>query len=145
MPKPFDAATKRLVEVHPQDWLGYLGLGGISARLIEADLTTVTAEADKVLLVEDEVGASYLAHVEFQSTYETDMDERVLRYNTLLFCRHRLPVQSVLVLLRREAGGPEVAGIRAGGRSGDAPPRSAGRCFLPGCPARSDPAHGGAY
>ena len=39
------------------------------------DLTTVTAEVDKVLRIQE--AAPYLAHIEFQSSYETDMDERV--------------------------------------------------------------------
>ena len=108
MPKPFDAATKHLLEAQPSAWLDYLGLPGTHAQLVEADLTTVTAEADKVLRVDDTV--PYLAHIEFQSGYETDLGERVLHYNVLLFYRHRLPVQSVVVLLRREADGPEVTG-----------------------------------
>ncbi|HEY3244011.1 MAG TPA: hypothetical protein VGM03_11750 [Phycisphaerae bacterium] len=108
MSKPFDAATRRLLEADPKAWLDYAGLPGGAAELIDMNLTTVTAEADRVLRVETR--EPYLAHFEFQSTYETDLDERVLRYNALLFCRYLLPVQSVVVLLRREAEGPEVTG-----------------------------------
>jgi predicted transposase YdaD len=108
MLQPFDAATKRLVESHPKAWLAYLGLPGRAAVPVETDLTTVTAEADRVLHVEAE--PSYLAHIEFQSTYDAEMDERMLRYNVLLHHRHRLPIVSVLVLLRPEAAGPRTSG-----------------------------------
>lgn len=108
MSKPFDAATKRLVESQPTAWLEYLGLPGTASALIDADLTTVTAEADRILRVEADV--PYLAHIEFQSSYETDMDERILRYNVLIYHRHRIPVQSVVVLLRPQADGPEISG-----------------------------------
>ena len=51
MPKPFDATTKHLIEMRPSDWLAYVGVAETSARLIDADLATITAEADRVLRV----------------------------------------------------------------------------------------------
>ena len=52
----------------------------------------------------------YLAHLEFQAGYDPEMSRRLLRYNVLLHYRHGLPVQSVVVLLRREADGPAITG-----------------------------------
>ncbi len=46
--KPFDAATKRLVESQPSAWLNYLGLSSAEATLMETDVTTVTSEADRI-------------------------------------------------------------------------------------------------
>jgi hypothetical protein len=53
MPKPFDAATKYLIELRPGDWLAYLGLPRAAVEVIDADLATVTASADKVLRVRE--------------------------------------------------------------------------------------------
>lgn len=107
MSKPFDAATKRLVESNPLAWLACAGLPGIRARLLDADLSTVTSEADRIVRVEE---PDYLAHLELQATYKADMSERVLLYNTLTFCKYKLPVQSVVFLLRKEADGPAMSG-----------------------------------
>ena len=98
MSKPFDAATKRLVERDPLAWLAYVGLTGERAELIEADRII------HVLLPE------YLAHIELQATYQVNMGERVLLYNTLAFCKYKLPVQSVVILLQKEADGPAMSG-----------------------------------
>jgi predicted transposase YdaD len=107
MAKPFDAATKRLVEADPLAWLHYAGLPGTQANLIDADFSTVTSDADRVIHVQT---PEYLAHIELQSAYKTDMSERVLLYNVLAHCKYKLPVQSVLILLRREADGPAMSG-----------------------------------
>lgn len=116
MPKPFDATTKQLVAIQPEAWLGYLGLSGAPVEVIEADLATVTAEADQVLRVAAPV--PYLAHLEFQASYDPAMGRRLLRYNVLLHYRHGLPVHSVVLLLRPQADGPAMTG-RVGYAAGD--------------------------
>src|SRR5207247_41577 len=58
---------------------------------------------DRILWVEGEDTQTYLADIEFQSSGEEDGDERVFLYAALLFRKYRLPVQSVLILLRPEA------------------------------------------
>ena len=50
--KPYDATTRKLIEMGPPDWVGYLGNpvpdpGRVTA--IDSNISTVTAEADKVL------------------------------------------------------------------------------------------------
>ena len=52
MPQPFDATTKDLVELHPEDWLAYLGLPRAPVEVVDADVSTVSAAADKVLHVD---------------------------------------------------------------------------------------------
>src|SRR3712207_2385655 len=53
MAKPYDASLKHLVDSRPTDWLELAGLPrGQSARMVDADLSAVTAAADKVVLVE---------------------------------------------------------------------------------------------
>ena len=66
MSKPFDAAIKRLVEADPTAWLHFLGLPGEQAELMDADLATVIAEADRILRV---TNPDYLAHIELQASY----------------------------------------------------------------------------
>lgn len=109
MAKPYDATTKQLVDLNPAEWLRYVGLPDGIVTPFDADLATVTTEADRVLRVEGAV--SYLAHLEFQTTYKADMVERFLRYYVLLRYRYGLPVHTVLILLRRAADGPDVSGV----------------------------------
>ncbi len=108
MPGPFDVTMKHMLEADPSAWLALAGLPPGPARLVDADLSTVTAEADKVVLVE--ASDPYVAHIEFQSSYDPAIGRRLLRYNALLDYRHNLPVESVLVLLREGADGPAASG-----------------------------------
>ena len=69
--------------------------------MIDSDLSTVTAEADKVFRV---VGPEpYLVHIEMQSSADPTLPRRLLRYNVLLDYRHDIRVWSVAILLRPEA------------------------------------------
>jgi len=112
--KPFDATLKHLLEAFPEDWLRLAGVRGVEAvRVVDADLSTVTAEADKVIRLETTAGA-WLLHVELQASYDPRLGSRVHRYNTLLGYRHELPVQSVVVLLRPQAAGPRTDGLVSG-------------------------------
>ena len=109
MAKPYDSTTKYLIEQFPRDWLTLAGLdpaGPVDA--IDANLSTITAEADKVI----RVGGldPWLAHVEFQSSREPRLSARIHRYNALLDERHDLPTRSIVVLLREAADGPGILG-----------------------------------
>jgi predicted transposase YdaD len=109
MAKIFDALTRSLLESHPADWLTLLGLThGEPSRVVNSDLSTVTAEADKVILVEGP--EPWLVHVELQTGFDKTLPRRLLRYNALLNLRHDLPVHSVAVLLRPEADGISLDG-----------------------------------
>lgn len=52
----------------------------------------------------------YLVQIEFQSAADRSLPERLLRYSVLLRARHDLPVQSVVVLMRRTAAAPRLSG-----------------------------------
>ena len=108
MSKPFDAATKFLLERHPADWLAFAGLPVEEVEIIDADLSSITAAADKILRVKGP--PPWLGHVELQSSYEDDMDERFHFYSVVQRWRHRLPVVTIVVLLRPEADGPTMTG-----------------------------------
>lgn len=99
MAKQFDATVKQLVESHPGDWLALAGIeGSRTAEIIDADVSTVSAAADKVLRVSAPQPA--IAHVEIQTGPDRSLDGRTLLYNVLLRHRHQLPVWSVVILLR---------------------------------------------
>ncbi|MFI5455257.1 MAG: hypothetical protein ACHRXM_07370 [Isosphaerales bacterium] len=111
MNKPFDATARELIELGPAAWLEYLGIpvpDSSRVRVIDSNLSTITAEADKVLLVEDP--KPWIQHVELQAGRDTRLNERAQRYNTLLGYRFRIPVRTSLILLRPEADGPELTG-----------------------------------
>ena len=110
MAKPFDATTKELLESDPRAWLELLlgrELGEI--RILNVDLSTITTEADSVLLVAEV--EPWLVHLEFQSSYDPTLPLRLQRYNILVNYRHRLPVQSMALLLCPDADGPAMTGL----------------------------------
>ncbi len=109
MPHPFDATTKYLIESHPADWLALSGRTSSGpVELLEAELSTVTAAADKVIRVLDP--SPWLLHLEPQASREPDLAGRLHLYNALLERKFGLPVWTVLVLLRTEADAPELTG-----------------------------------
>src|SRR5262249_868567 len=93
----------------------------VPVQVVNSDLSTVTAEADKVLRVE--AIEPWLIHIELQGHYEAKFPLRLLRYHVLLCHRHELPAHPVAVLLRPSADGPELTGVFHQ-RSPD------GRCWL---------------
>lgn len=114
MAKRFDAALKRLVEAYPGDWLAYfLGqFGGGSAgpvEVIDSDIATVTAAADKVFRVREP--RPWLLHLELQSSPDERLPQHMLLYNVLLHEKHGLPVRSGVLLLRPEANRRNVTGL----------------------------------
>jgi predicted transposase YdaD len=107
--KPYDATAKDLLEVDPPAWLALIGIAPTGpVRVVDSDLATVTASADKVLLVEGPV--PFLVHYEFQASRDPTFPHRLLWYNVLLGYRHQLPVVSVVVLMRPSAEMPGLNG-----------------------------------
>ena len=108
--KPYDAAMKELIGLDPATWLSQFGVqpaGPVS--VLSADLAgTVLVEADQVLRVGG--GAPWLVQLEFQAGRDRHLTSRLHLYSTLLDRRHRLPVQSLLVLLRPAADSPTLDG-----------------------------------
>jgi predicted transposase YdaD len=108
--KPFDASLKDVIEAHAADWARLLGaVHPRNVRVIDADVSTVTAAADKALLVEDDAG-EYVLHPELQSSYNPGVPKRIWWYNSVYHQRFDMPVLSTAVLLRPEADGPAMSG-----------------------------------
>jgi predicted transposase YdaD len=110
MAKPYDSTTKELLEGYPETWLAYIGLTPRGpVRVVDADLSTFTAEADKVYRVEEP--GPHLVHLEIQASADRTIARRMWRYNALLDLRHDLRVRSALILLRPEADHRELIGV----------------------------------
>ncbi len=106
---PFDVATKELVWDDPRDWLERFGLKvGGPVELIDTDITTLTAAADKVI----KVGGPepYIVNIELQSYHDKDLVRTLWFRQVALDYRHNLPVLTVVVLLCKEANSPHVTG-----------------------------------
>jgi predicted transposase YdaD len=110
--KSFDATTRDLIEIDPAAWVEYLRIpvpDQSRVEAIDADISTVNAQADKVLIVSGK--QPYIIHVELQAGRDSRMADRLLRYNVMLGHRHRVPVRSMLVLLRPKAWSPRLTGV----------------------------------
>jgi hypothetical protein len=105
----FDVSAKELIWDDPANWLERLSIGPRGPTVvIESDITALTAAADKVIHVEGP--RPYLVNFEVQSSSQTDLVETTWFRQAALFHRHRLPVLTVLVLLRREANSAGLTG-----------------------------------
>jgi hypothetical protein len=119
MAKPFDATTRELIELDPAAWLEFLHIpvpDPARVRVIDSDVSTITAETDKVLWVERP--PPWVVHIELQAGRDARLADRLLRYNALLSYRHEVPVRSAAVLLRPEADAPELSGTLEKGPPG---------------------------
>ena len=110
MSKPYDATSRDLLELGPADWVTFFGAPrqADQVRLVDAELSTVTAEADKVILVEDPL--PWILHLEFQTSSERYLPRRLQRYNAMLQERHQKAVATAVVLLRPEAEASTLTG-----------------------------------
>jgi predicted transposase YdaD len=105
----FDVSAKELVWDDPGAWLDRLGIGPAGpVEVIDSDITALTAAADKVIRVRGP--EPYLVNIELQSSHQMDLAETIWFRQAALFHRHRMPVLTVLVLLRREANSPSLTG-----------------------------------
>jgi predicted transposase YdaD len=99
--KKFDVTLKSLLEDSPQDWPALAGVHEPKVAVIDADVSTISGAADKVLRLHGPPPS--LMHFEFQASPDASLPRRTNVYNAALEDRHDLPVGSVVVLLRPEA------------------------------------------
>ena len=105
----FDVSAKELVWDDPAAWLERFAIGPRGpVEIIDSDITTLTASADKVI----HVGGPqpYLVNFEIQSYHDTSLTGTIWFRQAALYYRHRLPVLTVLVLLCTEANSPSLTG-----------------------------------
>ena len=91
--KPYDPTLKALVEADPGSWPALLGRPTGPTEVIDADVSTVSGAADKVLRVAAD--PPYLLHLEFVSGHDATALPRKLHVrNGLLEDRHELRVSA---------------------------------------------------
>jgi len=117
--KPFDATLKGLLEESPDDWPVLAGLPRSPVEVIDADVSTVTGAADKVLLVRSRPDS--IMHVEFQRGPDQGLPRRAHVYNALLEDRHEMLVRSVIVLLAPSADLSNLTRVYERGFAGEPP------------------------
>ncbi|MGH7172993.1 MAG: hypothetical protein ACRELG_22145, partial [Gemmataceae bacterium] len=117
-----DDTLKHLTEISPGDWVVQGGWKAAQARVIDADIATISGAADKVIRVDGT--PDWLLSVDFQAGHDSVAKlPDLLLYNSALFRRHNLLVRSLLVLLHRGADSPQLTGVYQRGVS-----RPAARC-----------------
>jgi hypothetical protein len=105
----FDATLKDMARDCPEGFLAEFDrpvTGPIT--LLNVDLATVTRSADLVVGLGGPIEA--VIHMEFQSSAAAWKHADVLVYNALLYSQYRVPVHSVVLLLRPEAAHASMTG-----------------------------------
>jgi hypothetical protein len=109
MPLTFDASLKDLGGDYPSDFLSaFDDPPALPVSPLNVDLSAVTTSADLVLGLGDPL--QEVVHLDFQSSASATKHAEVLVYNALLFKQYRVPVHSVVVLLRPQAAHANLSG-----------------------------------
>jgi len=105
MAKPWDDSLKKLVHTDPQAFVSWFVPEAIFTGERPHELKHWTLEVDALLGVmvsEQEM----LLHLEFQTSNDPSMAERLLRYNVLARSEHKLPVLSCVIYLLKDGEAP---------------------------------------
>src|SRR5262249_32902207 len=78
-------------------------------EIVDSDATVLTTVADKVLRVGGK--SPYLVNLEFHTYYDAEVVRTLWLRQAVLDHRHKLPVLSVLVLVRKQADSPRLRGV----------------------------------
>jgi predicted transposase YdaD len=112
MPKPYDDAMKKLVGGNPQDLVSWVIPGAQFGKQLPFELSVENIYADGLLQATLD-GKEFLAHVEFQSSYDGRIGERLLEYNVLASRQYDyLPVYSCVIYLKNHGSVPHSPFLR---------------------------------
>ena len=110
MSMTFDATLKDMGRDSPEGFLAAFDRPPAGpVKLLNVDLSTVTTAADLVLGLGET--PEEIIHLDFQSSAAAWKHADVMVYNALLFAHYRVPVHSVVVLLRPQAGHSNMNGV----------------------------------
>jgi hypothetical protein len=118
MAMTFDATLKDMGRESP---IGFLAAFDrpptLPVKLLNVDLSTVTASADLVLGLGDPL--EEVVHMDFQSSADAWKHADAMAYHSLLFAHYHVPVHTVIILLRPQAAHSNLSGsIRYAPRPG---------------------------
>lgn len=95
-PHGYDSSLKDLIEQQAPAILPVLLPGVVYEGTLNVDLVRSTMRGDKVYKVTYQA-EEHILHLEFESGADSDMTSRLLAYNSMLYCDHRLPVISMII------------------------------------------------
>jgi predicted transposase YdaD len=109
MSKPFDATMKDLGRDCPDGFLATFDRPTAEPlAILNTDLTTVTLAGDLILGIGDPLRE--IIHIDFQAGANAWKHLDFLAYNALLHVYYRVPVHTIVVLLRPKAAHPNLTG-----------------------------------
>ncbi len=112
MPKPYDDAMKKLVMGNPQDLVLWVLPRAQFGKQLPYELSVENIYADGLLQVSLH-GKEFLLHIEFQSSNDAYIGERLLEYNVLASRQYDfLPVYSCVIYLKNHGDVPQSPFIR---------------------------------
>lgn len=107
MPLLFDATMKELVGTQVSDYAAFLHLSdNLELTIINAELSTVSAATDVAIGLGEPLQS--IVDLNFQSSADPELPNRVLLYSSVLRARYNVPVRSMTVLLRPKADHPSL-------------------------------------
>jgi hypothetical protein len=110
MSMTFDATLKEMGRDCPQGFLAVFDRPPtLPLKLLNVDLATVTSTADLIIGLREPLNE--IVHIEFQSSAAAWKHADLLVYNALLYAHYHVPVHTVIVLLRPEAGHSNMNGV----------------------------------
>lgn len=99
MPGPWDDSLKMFISENPQDFVSWLFKGAQVTGKLRTEFKKRTIDADALLDVNQD-GERFLLQLEFQSTNDPSIGERLLEYSFEAKREHNLPVYSCVIYLR---------------------------------------------
>ncbi|HKF36540.1 MAG TPA: hypothetical protein VKB35_06520 [Ktedonobacteraceae bacterium] len=105
MPGQWDDSLKMFISENPQDFASWLLEGAQVKRKLLTGFKTRTIDADALLEVALN-GEDMLLQIEFQSTNDPTIGERLLAYNFEAKREHKLPVYSCVIYLKNDGDIP---------------------------------------
>jgi hypothetical protein len=110
MAMTFDATLKDMGRDSPSGFLATFDQPpALPVRLLNVDLSTVTAAADLILGLGDPLAE--IVHLDFQSSANAWKHADLMAYQALLFAHYHVPVHTVIILLRPEAAHANLNGV----------------------------------
>ncbi len=108
----FDATLKDLGQASPRGVLAAFDAPTtLPVSLLNIDLSTVTTAADLVFGLGQPL--QEIVHIDFQSSASATKHADIVVYNALLYRQYRVPVHSIVVLLRPQAAHSNLNGAVA--------------------------------